>query len=400
MKTHRTSRISALIVLLTIALLTFAVTNPVTSAAKCSPSKSKKTPAPATPSTPEATTPEEMPAKAESGGSSLPTLEAPATQPGSYEVPQTPKDISPAAQIPAEEFSGSSGQASSTPTPASTDGPSGPGKSAPSTSSKEHATFGDITSASGKCVVGDPNEYVTRKDIDWVWENTMKKYIPTFTNLIFDQLVTNNGSLSYCVRWENDKKLTKTVASKLQAMLEKQINLWNNWLVGYNCWPFDKIDITVVGFAVRDKSIMDWSDDSLGTIYEGILDAEGSPMCPDECYMHKGQATSADTSACKGKPFDISLWPSTQPGEEAVGTGGDWGQRVEINDMLNTMDDDQMMVLLHEMGHGFGLPEMYLAENKPSGFPACVMDEDSKLTHGDGWLLRSIFENIKSRYNF
>ncbi|KAE9227353.1 hypothetical protein PF002_g13854 [Phytophthora fragariae] len=151
---------------------------------------------------------------------------------------------------------------------------------------------------------------------------------------------------------------------------------------------------------------MDWSDDSLGTIYEGILDDEGSPKCPDECYKHQDQAASADTSGCKGKPLDMSLWPSEKPGEGAIGTGGDWGQRVEVNDMLNTMGQEHMMnstlmmVLLHEIGHGFGLPEMYVAENKPAGYPANVMDESFTLTDGDGWLLRSVLENIKSRYNF
>ncbi|GMF19204.1 unnamed protein product [Phytophthora fragariaefolia] len=269
-----------------------------------------------------------------------------------------------------------------------------------STSTGEHASFGKVTSGSGKCVTGDPTTYLTRKDVDWVWKNTMEEYVPTFKNLIFDQLVTNKGKLSYCMRWDNDKKLTKTVASKFQAMLEKQLNLWNQWLVGYESWPVDNIEVTIVGFAVRDKSIMDWSDDSLGTIYEGILDSEGSPQRPDECYKHQGQAASADTSGCKGKPFDMSLWPSTKPGEDAVGTGGDWGQRVEVNDMLNTMNDEQMMVLLHEIGHGFGLPEMYVDKNNPAGYPACVMDESYTLTDGDGWLLRSVLENIKSRYSF
>ena len=266
--------------------------------------------------------------------------------------------------------------------------------------SKDHATFGNITSAGGECITGDPNTYVTRSDIDWIWKNVISKYALVFHNFIFDQLVTNNGSLSYCVRWDNDKKLTKVVASKFEAMLEKQINLWNDWLVGYNCWPIEKIKITVVGFAVRDKSIMDWNDDSLGTIYEGILDAEGSPMCPEECYKHKDWAVSADTSACKNEPFDISLWPSTSSGGKDVSTGGDWGQRVEVNDMLKTMDYDQVPMVLHEMGIGFGLPEMSSDEYKRSIFPTCLMDRSSKLTDADGWLLRSILDNIRSRYDF
>ncbi|KAG3118127.1 hypothetical protein PI124_g3715 [Phytophthora idaei] len=202
----------------------------------------------------------------------------------------------------------------------------------------------------------------------------MSKDVPEFKNLIFDQLVTNKGKLSYCVRWDNEKSLTKATASKFQAVLEKQINVWNRWLAGYECWPYNHI----VGYAVKDKSIMGWSDDSLDTIYEGILDGEGSPKCPDECYKHQGQAASADTSGCKGKPFDLTL----------------------LNHFLEYLDKEEQMTLLHEMGHGFGLPEMYVAENKPSGYPTCVMDEDEMLTDGDGWLVRSILENIKSRYDF
>lgn len=315
---------------------------------------------------------------------SSPTIEGPPPPSGSLDLPAT--------QPPIETFieSGSwhhgSSQSSSNVSTAS---------------SSKQATFGDVTSASGQCVMGNPNgEGLTREMVDEVWTRTMKDYIPPFKNLIFDQLITNQGKLSYCVRWDNDQKLTKAVASKFQEMLNRQMNLWHRWLVGYQCWPLEKVEITVVAFAVRDKSIMDWTDDSLGTIYEGVLDAEGSPQCPEECYKHQGQADQADTSACKNEPFDMSLWPSTKPGEGAIGTGGDWGQRVEVNDMLKVMDEDEMLVLLHEIGHGFGLPEMYEAKNKPADYPPCVMDNNPTLTHGDGWLLRSVLEHIKSRFDF
>ncbi|KAE9337603.1 hypothetical protein PF008_g12455 [Phytophthora fragariae] len=130
-----------------------------------------------------------------------------------------------------------------------------------------------------------------------------------------------------------------------------------------------------------------------------ILHREGSPKCPDECHKHQDEAASADTSGCKGKPFNISLWPSESAGEGAIGTGGDWGQRVEVNNMLNAMNEEHMRVILHEIGHGFGPPEMYVAENKPADYPASVMGWSMTLTDADGWLLRSVLENIKSRYN-
>ncbi|KAE9007208.1 hypothetical protein PF005_g14422 [Phytophthora fragariae] len=134
--------------------------------------------------------------------------------------------------------------------------------------STNNPNFGKVTSAKGQCVIGNPTTYVTREDVDWVWKNTMSKYVPQFKNLIFDQIVTNKGKLSYCVRWDNNQKLTKAVASKFQSMIQSQMDLWNQWLVRYKCWPYRKIDIAVVGFAVHDKSIMDWDDDSLGTIKE------------------------------------------------------------------------------------------------------------------------------------
>jgi hypothetical protein len=263
-----------------------------------------------------------------------------------------------------------------------------------------HATFGDVTSQKGACVVGNPNTFISTADVDDQWDRRMSQYVPTFNNLIFDQLVNNNATLNYCVRWDTDEKLTKSVASQLQDVIASQYKLWNQWLIGYDCWPFEKININVVAFAVKDKSIMDWTDDSLGTIYEGILDDEGSPKCPDECYKHLNQEANADTSACKSKPFDMSLWPSSVVGQDAIGAGGDWGQRVDVRDMLNTLGDEQMMVLAHEIGHGFGLPDFYEPTDKPSTFPAAVMDQSLTLTDADGWMIRRVLENIKSRYDF
>ncbi|KAG2790255.1 hypothetical protein PC129_g19262 [Phytophthora cactorum] len=404
MPTRRTSRIKAP-ALLTVALLALAGTGSITDAAKCYPKPKDSL----TPTVTDAPVAEELfPATQgsfgyghETEGSSFPsqpTTDVPAALSASYEEALT--SDSSVAQTPSEGSleSNEVSQGSSTQTKGSSDVST---SNSTSTSTGDHATFGEITSPSGKCVMGNPNAGdITREQVDWVWKNTMEQDVLQFQNLIIDQLITNKGKLSYCVRWDTYMKLEKALASKFQAKLEKQINLWNRWLVGYQCWPIDKIEISIVAYAVKDKSIMDWTDDSLGTIYEGILDGEGSPKCPDEYYKHQGQAASADTSACKSEPFDMSFWPSTRPGDGAMGTGGDWGQRVEINDMLATMDGDDMWVLLHEMGHGFGLPELYVDSNKPADFPSCVMDNDAKLTDADGWLVRNVLEHINSCYNF
>ncbi|GMF65411.1 unnamed protein product [Phytophthora lilii] len=93
--------------------------------------------------------------------------------------------------------------------------------------------------------------------------------------------------------------MLKSVAAKFEDMLRRQFQLWNHWLIGYDCWPYEQIDIKVVGFAVRDASLLDWNDDSLGKIYEGVLDQNGVPQCPDECYKHLGQLGAAQTTGAK-----------------------------------------------------------------------------------------------------
>ncbi|KAE8956430.1 hypothetical protein PR001_g31739 [Phytophthora rubi] len=204
-------------------------------------------------------------------------------------------------------------------------------------SSAGGATFGDITSGSSKCVVGNPNAYVSTESIDWVWTERMSTYVPTFDNFIFDQLVTNNGSLNYCVRWDSTDTLSKSDASKFEDMLTRQFKAWNQWLIGYDCWPYNEIGVKIVGWAARDASLFEWTDDSLRKIYTSDKDVDGVPQCPTACYKHQDQAKSADTSACEGTPFDMSLWPTQNMDG---GAGGDWGQRVNAENLLATLDQD------------------------------------------------------------
>ncbi|GMF23806.1 unnamed protein product [Phytophthora lilii] len=188
------------------------------------------------------------------------------------------------------------------------------------------------------------------------------------TNYIFDHLVTNNGSLNYC-------------------------------LVVYDCWPFDDIDVKVVGFAVTDSSLLDWSDDSLGTIYEGSVDADGVPQCLDECYKHQDFAANADTSACSGAPFDMSLWPTLGLGG---GAGGDWGSAWTLKHAGEHRQRPATGCCSRDRPW-VGLPDFYQTTDKPADyFPVCIMDAGTSatITPADGWMLRRVLEHIKSRYSF
>ncbi|KAF1327909.1 hypothetical protein FI667_g7249, partial [Globisporangium splendens] len=296
-------------------------------------------------------------------------------------------------------------KASKTPKPATpapratTEAPSTVAADAVTTAASSGTAISVKKTSTGKCVTGDPStSYISKAYVDWIWNNRMKSYVPGFKNYIFDQLMTNNGKLSYCVRWESTNKLTKATASKFKAMLERQYAQWNKWLIGYGCWPFSKIEIEMVGIAVKDKSLIDWTDNSLGTIHVGVLDAGGVPQCPDACYKHRNFEASSDTSACKGKPFDISLWPTLGQGG---GAGGDWGQRIDASSMLSTLDADSSVIVAHEIGHGFGLPDFYQESEKPGpDMPKMIMEAGASMsvTEGDGWLIRRAWENVRMRY--
>ncbi|ETP42486.1 hypothetical protein F442_10608 [Phytophthora nicotianae P10297] len=250
-------------------------------------------------------------------------------------------------------------------------------------------TFGKITSKAGECVVAEPTEYISKDYLNWVWQHRIGPNSDTSSksnwnvmdnkNWIMDHLVHNNGSLNYCVRWDTDSQLSKDVASKFHGILERHYNAWNN------------------------KTQFEWSDESMGTVYEGILDpTNGVPQCPDECYRFYDNVNDqwSDTSNCKGEPFDVSLWLKE---DIPYGFGYDWGEEISLNNTLQNLYDKNLLFFAHEIGHGFGLPDFYGLEDKPAtDFPNCVMMAYSAITvtPGDGWMLRRVLDHVRDRYNF
>ncbi|ETN01418.1 hypothetical protein F441_18482 [Phytophthora nicotianae CJ01A1] len=111
---------------------------------------------------------------------------------------------------------------------------------------------------------------------------------------------------------------------------------------------------------------------------EDWWDADGVPQCPEACYKHKDFATNAETSACKGVPFDMSLWPTLCQGG---GAGGDWGQRIDEDAMISSINEEQVVMVAHEIGHVFGLADFYETIDQPNeDFPVCIMKAGSSRT--------------------
>ncbi|MBQ6211461.1 MAG: hypothetical protein IJJ57_01040, partial [Ruminococcus sp.] len=100
---------------------------------------------------------------------------------------------------------------------------------------------------------------------DWIWKNRIEREQSTVRrNTIFDQIVAGKGSINYVVKWQSYRTVTYEQRQQFEKMLSDCINAWNDWLAGYENWPYEHIDVKVVGWAVIDKNcLLDLHDDEV-----------------------------------------------------------------------------------------------------------------------------------------
>ena len=164
-----------------------------------------------------------------------------------------------------------------------------------------------------------------------VWNHVSSTYpdLYGFRNYGWDQVMANKGSINYCVRWESDAPVSAALRDRVHTALKKQFAKWMAAQVengrGYNNWPYATVPVNIVGWAVRDRSTLQWTDNSVD-IYAGNLDSGGAPQCAPDCgrFFHQ----DGNYSRCPGgtaRHYDQSLWLTK--GFQG-GAGGDWGQRV------------------------------------------------------------------------
>ena len=246
--------------------------------------------------------------------------------------------------------------------------------------------------------------------IDWVWQNRIlvndngDPAAFAFKNYGFDQIIANGGYLNYLVRWESDEPVTAAQRDQIAVMIEHQINKWCQvWLTGYDCWPYDRIRVNVVAWAVKDRATLQWNDaDWDGKVYVGIYESydtqRNEPTGPRECnrfYNQNGRYPN-----CQNEHFDMSLWCTK--GFQG-GAGGDWGQRLSSTYILQNLYSENVHILLHEIGHSFSLPDFYESFQFPpastGGLPPAIMQAGaaSVITPWDGWMFRRVWSELKQR---
>lgn len=184
------------------------------------------------------------------------------------------------------------------------------------------------------------------------YENTYPR-IFGFSNYGWDQLIANKGYLNVCVRWESSATVTAAQRAQVANAYEQQYQKWFEWLYGYDNFPFNSINVSVVGWAVRDASLLQ-GDTSNIDIYTDT-DEGGVPQCAEECgrFFHQ----NSDYSSCPGGEthhYDQSLWLTEGMNG---GAGGDWGQRIGKEYFMNALGQENIHILQHEMGHTFGLDD-------------------------------------------
>jgi uncharacterized repeat protein (TIGR02543 family) len=209
-----------------------------------------------------------------------------------------------------------------------------------------------------------PRESYMPLNVPWDWYNT-----------IFDQIWDGNGSLNYGVRWETAKSITLEERRQIASMLHEAVNEWMRPIIGMEGWPFQEISVKVSGWAVSDGAkILDRQPNEAVWV-NNTYDNPG-PASADHPRNLIASAPVAMTRVNNlasikrnmdyqygGDPYarvDLYLW-CTEYDFGAAGHGSWWGQRLPSTAVISAAKSGGAGsgVLLHEIGHGFGLYDFY-----------------------------------------
>ncbi|WP_030105449.1 hypothetical protein [Actinoalloteichus caeruleus] len=274
----------------------------------------------------------------------------------------------------------------------------------PTTSGTAGAEPGNSEAAAPTAVVEVADDWNPpahlRQPLQEVWDHVEATYpdLHGFRNYGWDQVMANGGYLNFCVRWDSSRPVSEELRDRIHETLRRQYRKWTDVMLdngqGHNAWPYTEVPVTVVGWAVRDRDTLRWDDDSVDIYVNDIR--EGAPQCAEECGRFFNQ--DGDYSRCPGgtaRHYDQSLWLTEGM---SGGAGGDWGQRMGSEYFVDSLDAENVTILLHEIGHTFGLDDFY--DWTPTGVSEFIMRAGSSphITEFDGWMLRDFWRNVKHRF--
>lgn len=327
-------------------------------------------------------------------------------------------------------------------------------------SSSSEATSSSISSSSVATTItmaslaqSAPDRY---KFVNWEWDyrlsangiqsgsdGTYDDYrIESARNWTFYQIVDNGGYLNFCVRWQSTEQLTRERREQITQMLDDEINLWAEKLIGFEGWPYGHIKVNVTGWAVLDANIVKdkqsneivYSNYSVDDPQDGFdynitnSAVKKQPMCPDACSRSNliyGSIANYNNcpnySKTNDTHFDQFIQPvaaSTASSPTNWGFATGTGEGLWINDsyLISTLGQGLPHIVVHESGHNWGLPDFYEAWDFPNeSFSSpmskantanasyvgigrsMVMNAGSNftVTEDDAWLLRKIWYEIK-----
>jgi hypothetical protein len=232
--------------------------------------------------------------------------------------------------------------------------------------------------------------------LNQVWQHVESTYgdLYGFRNYGWDQIHTNGGYLNFCVRWDSPQPVTVQQRDAIHAQLARQYKKWMDAMAGHNHFPYASVPIKVVGWAVRDRNQLKWTDNSVDIYVNDIR--ENAPQCAEGCGRFFNR--NGTYPRCPGgvaRHYDQSLWLTAGMGG---GAGGDWGQRMGSEYFMNSLNANDVTILLHEIGHTFGLDDFY--DWTPSGVGGFIMKAGSSgvITGFDKWMLRDFWRHLKNRY--
>jgi hypothetical protein len=236
--------------------------------------------------------------------------------------------------------------------------------------------------------------------LDQVWRHVESTYpnLYGFRNYGWDQIMANRGFVNYCVRWDSSAPVSAALRDQIHAALSRQFTKWMNVMVengqGWERWPYTNVPVRVVGWAVRNRSTLQWTDNSVDIYVNNIR--ENAPQCSADCgrFIHQ----DGNYSRCPGgaaRHYDMSLWLTAG---FRGGAGGDWGQRMGSEYFVSNLNATNITIYLHEVGHTFGLDDFY--DWTPTGVCCFIMKAGSarEITTFDAWMLRDWWRHLKSRY--